>query len=107
MAVQKLIVTNIGALRSKYGAAGVKSIEGKLKTLIAADKRRGLATAWVALDNKATMKKFRVAPVTNARDPKQNKRAIDGVYAAMTPDYLVILGAIDVIPHQDLKNLLY
>ena len=107
MGVEKLIVTNIGALRSKYRAAGVKSIEAALKKLIAADLARGLTTEWVALDDKATMKRFGVTAVTEATDPKQNKTAIDGVYAGLMPDYLMILGASDVVPHQDLKNLLY
>src|SRR5262249_50907422 len=32
---------------------------------------------------------------------------IDKVYASLAPDYLMILGSVDVIPHQDLKNPLY
>jgi hypothetical protein len=50
------------------------------------------------------MKKLNASPVVKPKDPKQNKRAIDGVYKALVPDYLLILGSIDVVPHQDLKN---
>ena len=53
------------------------------------------------------MKKLKATAVQDAVDPQQNKRAIDGVCHALIPDYLMILGAIDVIPHQQLRNPLY
>src|ERR1041384_3236108 len=84
MAVDKVIVTNLTAL-----------------------KQRGLITTLVALDDKAGMKKLSAPVVTDAADPKQNKRAIDGVYKALVPDYLMILGAPDVVPHQDIKNPIF
>ena len=42
--------------------------------------------------------------VTDASSARQNKRAIDSLYRALRPHYLMILGSIDVIPHQDPKN---
>ncbi|HEY0321966.1 MAG TPA: hypothetical protein VGC66_13490 [Pyrinomonadaceae bacterium] len=99
----KVIVTNLSALRSKYGK-GLPKIEAAIKRLVAADKKRGIATRFVALDDAATMKKLNAPPVTNAGDFKQNKQAIDGVYRALMPDYLMILGANDIVPHQNLKN---
>jgi hypothetical protein len=99
----KVIVTNNSALRVKYGS-GFKLITAALKRLIAADKKRGLKTKLVALDSRATMKALGGKAVTVASEPRQNKAAIDAVFLATTPDYLVLLGAIDVIPHQDLKN---
>lgn len=107
MRVDKVIVTNLTALRQKYEAAGVKTIQAAVKDLIAADKQRGLTTMLVALDDAAGMKKLKAPPVKDATDLKQNKKAIDGVYKALVPDYLLILGAIDVVPHQDVKNPLY
>ena len=110
----KVVVTNMSALKAKYDAAGTKKIESAVKKLIAADKRRGLTTVIVALDDAATMKNLKAPRVTvttpdphNSKHAKQYKRAIDGVYKAYAPDYLVLLGAIDVIPHQDLSNPLY
>lgn len=103
----KVIVTNLTALKQKYGAAGLKKIQTAVKDLIAADKKRGLATSLVALDDVAAMKKLKATPVKNADSPRENKQAIDGVYKALVPDYLMILGAIDVVPHQDLKNPLF
>jgi hypothetical protein len=45
--------------------------------------------------------------VVNPLDCAQNKQAIDDIYRAFAPDYLVILGSIDVVPHQDMLNPLY
>ena len=107
MKIDKAIVTNLSALKRKYGAAGVQKIQAALKNLIAKDRKRGLVTRLYPLDDAATMKQVNGKPVTKATDPKQNKNAIDAVYNALAPDYLMILGSIDVIPHQNLKNPLY
>ena len=107
MKIDKAIVTNLSALKRKYGTAGVQKIQAALKNLIAKDRKRGLITRLYPLDDAATMKQVNGKPVTKATDPKQNKNAIDAVYNALAPDYLMILGSIDVIPHQNLKNPLY
>jgi hypothetical protein len=99
----KVIVTNLSALRSKYGA-GLRKIEAAVKRLISADKKRGITTRLVALDDVAAMKKLSAPPVKSAGDFKQNKQAIDGIYRTLMPDYLMILGADDVVPHQNMKN---
>ncbi|MBI1762075.1 MAG: hypothetical protein HYR56_11650 [Acidobacteria bacterium] len=99
----KIIVTNVAALRKKYGK-GLTQIQTAWKKLIAADKARGLKTRVIALDSAAAMKPFKVAAVTDPSDTKQNKQAIDAVYRALLPEYLMILGAVDVVPHQDLLN---
>lgn len=100
----KIIVTNLGVLRKKYGAKGLTKIRAAITALIAADKKRGLATRLFALDSASEMKKAKGAAVTNPTSPRQNKNAIDAIYATFRPDYLMILGAIDVVPHQDLIN---
>ena len=53
----KILVTNLAALKTKYGTAGVKEINTAIKTLIEADKARGLTTQLVALDSIAAMKR--------------------------------------------------
>ncbi|MFY9610245.1 MAG: hypothetical protein WAU45_16730 [Blastocatellia bacterium] len=100
----KIIVTNLSRLKAKYGAGAVTKIKAAVKKLTAADKQRGLDTRLVFLDDAAAMKKLKSPPVTRPSDPRQNKEAIDGVCKKLSPDYLVILGAPDVIPHQDLRN---
>ena len=103
--VDKLIVTNRAALRTKYGARGLVKVTAAVKALIAADRKRGLVTRLIALDS-AAMKRYGSA-VTDASSARQNKRAIDSLYRALRPHYLMILGSIDVIPHQDPKNPVY
>ena len=99
----KLILTNFSQLAGKYGG-GFASIQAKVQKLIAADQARGLATRFIGLDDAAAMQQLNAPPVTNVIDPKQNKRAIDAVYKELVPDYIMILGAQDVVPHQDLSN---
>ncbi len=102
--IDKVIVTNLAALQAKYSAADVKKIQTAVGALIDADKKRGLITSLFAVDRAADMKKVNGSAVNSAADPKQNKTAIDAIYKALAPDYTMILGAIDVIPHQDLKS---
>ena len=104
--LDKLIVTNMSALKAKYGR-GLTAIRGAIRALIARDKKRGLHTRLVALDSRSTMAALKLRAVPSATDQKANKQAIDGVYRKLTPDYLLILGAIDVIPHQALTNPVY
>src|SRR5439155_15218382 len=81
----KVIVTNQAALRTKYGA-GFQKIVAAVNALVAADKKRGLTTKLVYLDSAADMKKLKAPRVAKATDPKQNKRAVDGVFKALEPD---------------------
>ena len=47
--VDKAILTNIGALKTKYKDTGVAKIQKALDALVASDKSRGLVTTIVAL----------------------------------------------------------
>lgn len=100
----KIIVTHRGALTSKYGAKGLARIRKALSVLIAADKKRGIKSHVVYLDDAAVMKKLKAKPMEVATDRRAAKTAIDGVYRTLNPDYLMILGAPDVVPHQNLVN---
>jgi hypothetical protein len=104
--IDKLIVTNHSVLARKY-VRSLRHVMAAVRDLIDADARRDVTTALVALDDPRAMRRYRVRPVERAEDCKQNKEAIDGLYHAVVPDYLMILGAIDVVPHQDLQNPLY
>ncbi|MGA9754333.1 MAG: hypothetical protein WBV23_04240 [Desulfobaccales bacterium] len=105
--IDKVIVTNFSALNAKYGNQGGQKIQTAVQDLIAADQSRGLVTGFYRLDDLATMQQFKVAPVTIPTNPKQNKEAVDAVYRALAPDYILMLGSIDIIPHQDLKNPIF
>ncbi|HEX8312711.1 MAG TPA: C25 family cysteine peptidase [Chthoniobacteraceae bacterium] len=102
----KIVVTNLRALKKKYGP-GVANIQTAIAALIAADKTRGITTKIIDVASAAAMKAVQGAAVTDPQSQKQNKAAIDAIYTALVPDYLMILGSIDVIPHQDLLNPLY
>jgi len=103
----KLIVSNKAALRRKYGGAGLARIRTALKHLVAADRKRGLATRVVYLDDANAMRALRAPVVTDPIDYAATKAAVDAVFRAQTPDYLVLLGAPDVVAHQPLDNPLY
>jgi hypothetical protein len=103
----KIIVTHKGALTAKYGVKGLAAIRKALSALVAADKKRGLKTAVVYLDDARAMKVLRAKPLDDVTDCRAAKTAIDTVFKARKPDYVMILGAPDVIPHQDLKNPAY
>jgi hypothetical protein len=99
----KVIVTNRAVLLAKYGPAGTKAIDGAVRALVAADRKRGFATRLFDLGSAALGK----ARVRDPSDPTENKAAIDAVARKHRPEYLVILGAHDVVPFQDLKNKLH
>lgn len=106
MAIDKVIVTNAAALSAKYGKTGFGKVGAALKKLIAADAKRGLTSKLIALDSKTDMAPYGV-PVASAADAKAVKAAIDAIYAREKPDYILILGASDVVPLVPLKNPVY
>ena len=103
----KIIVSNRSALIAKYGKAGLAKVEAGVAALIAADKARGIRSRLVYLDNAAAMKEMKGKAVKLANHPLQNKLAVDAISRATDPEYLMILGAPDVVPHQDLRSLMF
>jgi hypothetical protein len=45
--------------------------------------------------------------VTSHLSPRQNKAAIDAIFRKANPEYLLIIGAPDVVPHQDMESPAY
>lgn len=103
----KIIVSNRLALKTKYGTAGLAAIGKALRQLVAADKKRGIATRVVFIDDPAAMKRLGAKAVDGVRDHRAAKAAIDQIFKKRKPDYLMILGSHDVVPHQDLANPAY
>jgi Peptidase family C25 len=103
----KIIVSNRAALTAKYGSTGVSKIEKAIKALIAADEKCGIKSRLVYLDKAAAIKSFRGRAVNAPSSARQNKEAIDAIFRAANPDYLMILGAPDVVPHQDMTNPMF
>ena len=99
----KLIVTNKTAIRRgrKYGN-GARSVDAALKRMIAADQRRGTVSVRVDLDALETgLKNPDIASTTCQR---LTKNAIDKACSKCAPAYLMIVGAIDIVPTQELAN---
>jgi len=102
--MDKLVVIHRGALRTKYGASGLKKIDAALAKLVRQDKKRGIDTTLVAVDLASEMKPLR-APVVPAKpDARSLKAAIDALAKARQPHYFVLLGGPDVLPMVALKN---
>jgi hypothetical protein len=104
--IDKVVATNLSALSEKYGT-DLPAIQQALDHLIQADQARGVTTAVIGLDGAQAMAKLGAKPVTDASDPRQAKEAVDAIFAALNPAYLMLLGAIDIVPHQPLVNPLY
>ncbi|HEX2123179.1 MAG TPA: C25 family cysteine peptidase, partial [Thermoanaerobaculia bacterium] len=100
----KLLVTHRGRLLSKYGADGVAAIEEAVSRLAAADETRGIKTRYVCLDDAEEMKSLGSRSVLPNPSAASCKKAIDRIITRHPADYLVLLGADDVIPHFRVPN---
>jgi hypothetical protein len=100
----KAIIVNLSALRAKYGAAGLASIRAALARMADADRARGLSTRLVAVDRAVTMDSVHGPTVRDPADAPTVKAAVDAAAAAVTAHYLLLLGAPDVLPQQQLRN---
>ena len=104
--VDKVIVTNLSALKTKYGANWTR-IQSAVDALIAKDLTRGLSSRLILLDDNAVMGALGGTAVVSPGSSHENKSAINAVVSTLHPTHLMILGAIDVVPHQNLTNPLY
>lgn len=104
MAIDKLVLSHRGALQAKYQAAGFKQIESALKALVAADKKRGLVTQVLYLDDAAALTPLGAKAMKTRSSASQAKAAVDALFKALAPHYLVLIGAPDVVPMVALKN---
>jgi hypothetical protein len=103
----KIIVSNRSALAAKYGSDGVAKVKKAVAALIAADAKRGIKSRLVYLDDAVGMKGYKGKAVTDPSNARQNKEAVDAIFRTADPDYLMILGSSDVVPHQDMANPAY
>jgi hypothetical protein len=95
----KIVVTAQAAMAKKYGS-GWSRVKQAVGRLVEADAKRGVISRLVALDDAALG-----ARRARAGDPASFKAALDHVFAQeQRPDYVLILGGPDVVPHQSLKN---
>jgi hypothetical protein len=100
----KLSVTLRRALERKYDAPALKAIDRAVKAWIAADSKRGVRTIHVAVDDAAAMKALGAAAVRGKATASKVKRAIDELWGRLSPDYLVLFGGSDIVPHFVVAN---
>lgn len=101
--MDKILIGNNKALQQKY-PDGSSLIHDAVNALIRADAERGLETQYVAVDDPAMMAAFGCSAVLSADDQRGNKEAIDAIWKKSHPDYIVLIGAPDIIPHQFVNN---
>jgi len=99
MSIDKIVISNRSALQQKYGSAGFQKIHASIKQLIVADKKRNVKSLLVFVDDPVAMKKAKGKMVTDVTDAEQYKNAIDSLFHYYTPDYIMLLGSQDIIPH--------
>jgi hypothetical protein len=104
MLTVKLSITLGSRLAKKYDANARKLIKSALDKWIAADAARGIKTLHVELDDPAAMKPFGVAAVSKSAKAPSVKRALDALVARLAPDYVVLVGAADVLPTFSVPN---
>jgi hypothetical protein len=105
-AANKLLVTNVGALKAKY-LNKYSRVEDAIGELIKADAGRGITTKLIALDDPKVMKRCGGRAVVEVSSARETKAAIDAAWETYEPDYIAILGAPDIVAHQNLLNPLY
>ena len=100
----KLLVSHRGHLLEKYGSEGLASIDSAISALLAKDRQREIDTAAVWLDDAASLRPYGAAPVGATPSPDECKSTIDVLFRSLSPDYLAILGAGDVVPYFQAPN---
>jgi Peptidase family C25 len=102
----KLSVTVKSNLERKYDDAALEKIKAAVERWKDADAKRGIQTLHVAVDDPAdeNMKELGVTPVSGKATPEKIKQAIDYLWTKLTPDYLVLFGAHDIVPMFEVTN---
>jgi hypothetical protein len=100
----KIIVSNRSVLLKKYQKQGLEQIEAGVRNLIAADARRGINSKLIYLDD-ASIRGFQAVPIRHSDRGHEVKNAIDALCRWFKPDYVMILGSSDVVPHIQISNL--
>lgn len=94
----KLSITCRQRLEKKYPAAALATIDRAIAAWIKADVDRDIQTIHVAVDDQAAMNRLGVPAVSGTVTASKVKRALDALVARLTPAYIVLFGAHDVLP---------
>lgn len=98
----KLIVSNKSKLQWKYGK-NFSKLNALLKEMKEADAKKGLDTRIAFVDDAASLKPTGVKKLKMDAE-QEYKRVVDDLYKKYVPAYIVILGAPDIVPFQEIEN---
>lgn len=98
----KFIISCRKNLEFKYGTK-FKQVDQLLRKFIPADKKKNIDTRIVYIDDPASAKKAGIKAVKH-NTPKECKDAVDALFKAHIPVYIVLIGAGDVFPFQEIVN---
>jgi hypothetical protein len=102
--VDKVVVTDVGALRRRYGSPGVTLIRSALRMLIEHDGARGIRAIVLDVSSRSALGPIDQPPVTRPDDHVRFRSVLDAVYDLASPDYVLLLGGPDVVPLVPLVN---
>jgi Peptidase family C25 len=107
----KLSVTVKSRLEDKYAPADLQKINDAVKGWIEADKKRGIQTVHVHVDDTKEMDDLGAPPVSGEATAEKIKEAIKNLWVSnklpATPHYLVLFGAEDIVPMFQVPNPSY
>lgn len=98
----KLVISSKKNLALKYGSQASK-IDALINKLKKADKSKGIDTKLVYVDDATSCRSVGVRRLKTFSDADY-KRVVDDLYNRLLPAYIVILGAGDVFPFQEITN---
>ena len=98
----KVLITSKNKLQFKYGK-NFLNLEDLFSKLIAADAKKGIETKLIYVDDEASAAKAGVKPIQIINE-KNSKKIVDDIAKKLSPAYILLLGADDVIPFQCITN---
>jgi len=98
-----IIVTNRRALTQNYGRQ-VEEVDAAIDALVTSRRGAGIQLDLFSLDDHDQLRPYGVPPVVDARDISGNDTTIRGICQALNPEYVLIVGSVDVVPHQILAS---
>jgi hypothetical protein len=100
----KLSITIRSNLVKKYPAPALARIDAAVAEWINADEARAIRTVHVALDDAVAMKPYKVAALKGAITAAKVKDKLDAIVARLSPDYIVLFGSGEIVPHFSVPN---
>jgi hypothetical protein len=100
--LKKIIVSSKNNLQTKYGKK-FSVVEKLLADLIVADKKRNVDTQIIYIDDSLSAKKAKITAVASITR-QSAKNAVDELFNKTQPAYIVLFGAQDIFPFQEISN---